>query len=257
MVRTAIRFATACACAATIAAQAARAGEDVPGWGPGPVEVVNVRFAGAIEIERDGKRAVLWLSGIDAVAAQDGELTTEAATRAREWIAEGPVELIVPRRRSKAGLEGVLRLADGSFLNARLAGAGYAVYAPGSLGESFTREIRVAQAAAKRKELGIWSMPRVDMEEAPKGRNQFATLCGAVNGVRLTEPDGDHVHLGGQYPRHFLTIVIDPELRALVNPMLRTEHEACATGRLHPSDVAPVMAIHDASQMRERRQPAQ
>lgn len=242
--------ATGAALLALLSPRALRADDT---WAPGPVEVRDVRIAGVLEISRGDARETLWLAGIDAAGNQDGSLSTRAAAATQAWISAGPVELIAPRPRPRGGIEGLLRLSDGSLLNDKLVREGFAIYEPDALGESFSRQLRTLQAEARRANVGVWSMRKIDVSDTPAPRNQLVTLCGPVDAVKTREADADHIHLGGSYPRNLLTLEVAPELRAAVAPMVRTDQEVCATGRLVKRDVAPAIAVVDATQVRERR----
>ncbi|RIL07384.1 MAG: hypothetical protein DCC71_03480, partial [Proteobacteria bacterium] len=252
--RRAARRAAFAALAALLALAPAAAGDPpARGWEPGRVHVGRVDYAGAIEIERDGKSAVLWLSGVDAVSRHDGPLATRAVEAVVEWLAVGEPSLLSPEPRERGGLAGVLRLGDGTLLNEKLISNGYALLDPETAGESYERQLRTAQQFAYRNRRGLWGEQIKFADSLPPVRNQFATVCGELGPIRVQGKGGrDHYHLGGDYPRHFLTIEVRPELRAATAPVLRTGKQICVVGRLETRDIVPAVVVNDATQVRER-----
>lgn len=227
-------------------------GPSPDGWGEGPVEIVRVFQLGIIQIGRDGRTAPLHLVGLDGLRRADTGLLRVALERVKEWVASGDVTLIGPARGPNGELVGSLRLADGSNLGERLLRNGFALYQPQGLSETYRAVFLGAQRQAAVRELGVWSLPKMETSDVARLQGQVANVCGDVIGAQQ-QKDGSWLIYLGTYPHRALGIRIPEDYAAAFGApeFSFVRQEVCVTGRVGQGDLLPEVTVFDRKQIEE------
>jgi endonuclease YncB( thermonuclease family) len=227
--------------------------------------VVKAVDGDTIHVSIGGSTETVRLLGVDAPELGRKDRAAERFAReSADLAAELSVDREVVLERDPEGdtrdaygrLLRLVRLPDGSLLNAEMIRRGYALALtthPFSLLDEFRSLEREARGAGR----GLWHsdvVPRLDLREALSHAGEVVVACGSVAATKhATRVAGapTFLDLGRPHPEQELTIVIWGADRAVFGEPEKTYRgkRVCVTGKLRLHQGHPQIACSDPSQI--------